>query len=65
MHDGFSGGPGKFFELGCGQGEFVRERNFVALDEWAVVEVEAARTRPVTGAGEFEVFESPANGETK
>ena len=39
----------------------MRERNFDALDERRVVKIEAARTCPVAGAGEFEIFETPAD----
>jgi len=65
VHDGFPAGEGKLFEFRSGLGEFVRERDFAALDQRVIVKVEAAGTRPVAGARKFEVFESPAKRETE
>src|SRR5271165_4639975 len=39
--------------------------NFAALDERGVVEVEAARARPVAGTGNLQVFQFPAKRKTQ
>jgi len=65
VHDGFSGGERELLEFGRGLGQLAGERDFAALEEWGVVEVEAARTSPVAGAGESQVLESPAKWDAK